>query len=220
MPFGLRNFVCLTISITLVCCSHHSEQKKLEITLDQLQCEGALQKDPYQNWADAAVQSSETIGKNVLAYTYIASNYTAEVLWDTTAGVVVFVGLCAPMIASSSVNQGTTVRNSTPRFTLGCIPASSKKIKAMFSPPLGRQAVQRTQSLRCPDTKPLFSTLEKLITCYQKRDDGESLQKALQTMNNLESSEAFYQCLSSEQQLSLQNTRLELQKRSAQINGA
>lgn len=196
--------------IALPACSHQQKQKELEQTLSHLQCEGTLKKDPFQNFTQASVKTTEHLGKKFLAYTYIASNYTAEVLWDATAGVVLFVGLCGPMIALAASSR-SPVGTAVP-----CMPVAIKP-KALFAPPLGRKAVSQTRSLRCPDNEPLLNTLDQLISCYQKQDSLESTDKALQTLDNLESSDSFYECLTDPQKLSLQAKRFDLQKRMAEL---
>jgi hypothetical protein len=218
----MHKSILFLFCIALPACSHHAERQQVEQTLVDLRCEEALQKP--SDATEEIKNSSRQIGKNLLAYTYIAGNYTTEVLWDTTAGVVLFVTLCGPAIAVASASYSYTA----PPLYLGdryqtslvCIPfpGQSKKGPApLFSPPLGRKARKDTKAFRCPDTKPVLAGIEKLVRCYQNRDDKESLQKALQTLENLEMSESFYDCLPPEEQLALQSTRSELQKRSAEI---
>lgn len=197
--------------IALPACTHQQKQKELEKTLNHLQCESALKKDPFQNFAQASVKTTEHLGKKFLAYTYIATNYSAEVLWDATAGVVLFVGLCGPMIAVAATSR-SPVQSAVP-----CMPIPIKT-KALFAPPLGRKAITQTRSLRCPDNEPLLTTLDQLIACYQRQDSLESLDRALQTLDNLESSDSFYECLTDPQKLSLQSKRFDLQKRMAEQN--
>lgn len=222
----MHKVVLFLLCISLPACSHRAERWQVEQTLTDLRCEQALQK-PFDAAQDFK-NSSRQIGKNLLAYTYIAGNYTTEVLWDTTAGVVLFVGLCAPTIALIAASRSPFVSQPTssptyfgdqPNKGLLCfpLPGQSKGPPPIFSPPLGRNARQKTRAFRCPDTKPVLSAIERLVRCYQNRDDKESLQKALQTLENLEMSESFYNCLPAEEQLALQNTRAELQKRNAEL---
>ncbi len=215
------------LCIALPACSHHAERQQVEQTLVDLRCEEALQKP--LDATEEIKNSSRQIGKNLLAYTYIAGNYTTEVLWDTTAGVVLFVALCSPTLAVAAVARNYSggpyylapATSGGPHHNqLLCLPIpgqSNKGPSPIFSPPLGRKARKDTKAFRCPDTKPVLAAIEKLVRCYQNRDDKESLQKALQTLENLEMSESFYDCLSPEEQLALQNTCSELQKRSADL---
>lgn len=196
--------------IAFPACSHQQKQKELENTLTHLQCENTLRKDPFQNFTQASVKTTEHLGKKFLAYTYIATNYTAEVLWDATAGVVLFVGVCGPMIAVAATSR-SPVQSAVP-----CMPIPIKP-KALFAPPLGRKAITQTRSLRCPDNEPLLQTLDQLMSCYQKQDSPESLDRAVQTLDNLESSDSFYECLTDPQKLSLQSKRFDLQKRMAEL---
>lgn len=208
----MTKLVLFLLLISFVACSHHRDKAELEDTLVNLQCENALRKDPFRDFTEASVDVTEHLGKKALAYSYIAGNYTAEVLWDVSAGVVLFVGLCAPVIALATATKSPVHGNWT------CIPAG-KTGKALFAPPLGRKSVQKTQAWRCPDYEPLLKTLEKVIVCHQKQDTAEHLDKALQTLANLESSSSFYDCLTDPQKLGLQDHRLNLQKRLAELGG-
>lgn len=198
------------VALQLVCCTHHREKEELEHTFDQMQCGAALRKDPFQNFTEVAAETSEHLGKKAMAYTYVAGNYTAEVLWDVTAGVVLFVGLCAPIVAVAVAAKGNV------HGSFSCLPGG-KKAKALFAPPLGRQSLQKTQSWRCPNYEPLVETLHKVLLCHQQKDSLEDMDKALQTLDNLESSGDFYDCLTNVQKLSLQNRRLDLRKRRAEL---
>jgi hypothetical protein len=209
----MTKLVLFPLLCSFVACSHHREKAELEKTLVNLQCEDALRKDPFRDFTDASVEVTEHLGKKALAYSYIAGNYTAEVLWDVSAGVVLFVGLCAPVMAVAAAAQGPVHGNWT------CIPAG-KTGKALFAPPLGRKSVQKTHNWRCPNYEPLLNTLQKVILCHQKKDTPDTLDKALQTLANLESSSSFYDCLSDLQKLSLQDHRLNLQKRLAELGGS
>ena len=206
------------ILIILLCnflaCSHHHEKAELEQTLVHLQCEEALRKDPFRDFTEASVDVTEHLGKKALAYSYIAGNYTAEVLWDVSAGVILFVGLCAaPAVAVSVATKGKVYGSTS------CLPGGNTG-KALFAPPLGRKSVQKTQTWRCPNYEPLFETLQKVIVCHQKKDTPENIDKALQTLDNLESSSSFYDCLTNLQKVSLQEHRLNLQKRLAELGGS
>jgi hypothetical protein len=203
------------VAISLPACAYHQQQKQLDQTLTSHNCEGALKKNPFESLKETSVRSTEYLGKNALAYTYIAGNYTTEVLWDVSAGVVLFVGLCGPMIAIAATGNATfynpPLADSTGQLQRGSFPClpSPKSAKSLFSPPLGRKSIAQTRSFRCPDNEPLLKTLEKVLTCHEKQ---ENLDKALQTLDNLESSEGFYNCLTDLQKLSLQSKRLDLQK--------
>lgn len=209
----MKKSIIFLLLFNIPACSHHREKAELERSLVNMQCEDALRQDPFRDFTDASVDVTEHLGKKALAYSYIAGNYTAEVLWDVSAGVVLFVGLCAPVIALSAASKSPVHGNWT------CIPAG-KTGKALFAPPLGRKSVQKTHSWRCPDYEPLLQTLQKVIVCHQKKDTPDNLDKALQTLANLESSNAFYDCLSDPQKLSLQDHRLNLQKRLAELGGS
>jgi hypothetical protein len=206
------------IAVSLPACTYLQQQKQLDNTLTDLRCEGALKKDPFQNLTEASVRSTEYLGKNALAYTYIAGNYTAEVLWDLSAGVVLFVGLCAPVITVAAIGNTNVyvppLTDSTGQFQRNSIPCLSgtKKMKSLFAPPLGRHSIADTQYFRCPNNEPLLSSLEKVLACHETQ---ENFEKALQTLDNLESSKTFYNCLTDLQKLTLQSKRLDLQKRKA-----
>jgi hypothetical protein len=204
----MKKMFSLILLMAFTACTHQREKAELEQTLAHLQCEAPLRKDPFQNFTEASAQNTEYFGKKALAYTYIAGNYTAEVLWDVSAGVVLFAALCVPVIAAQVAAKGNT--SGTP----GCIPAG-KSTKALFAPPLGRRSVQKTQSWRCPNYEPLVETLQKVVTCYENKNTKENFHKALQTLDNLESSPSFYDCLTDLQKLTLQNHRFSLQKRLA-----
>ncbi len=202
--------IIFILLLNFTACSHHREKAKLEQTLADLNCEQALRTDPFRNFTKAGVDVTEHLGKKALAYSYIVGNYSAEVLWDISAGVVLFVGLCAPIVAVAVASKSPVPGQ------LSCLPGG-KQAKALFAPPLGRKSVKSTESWRCPNYEPLLETLQKVIVCHQKKDTPENLDKALQTMNNLESSSSFYDCLTASQKLALQDHRLNLQKRLADL---
>lgn len=137
--------------------------------------------------SDKAAKSAAWMANSTVAYTYVGLNYTAEVLWDVSVGTVAVVALCGPVIlaATSSHTHGN----------LQCIPVGMP-IKKLVSPPLGRNAWEKTHDMRCPNVEPLVESLEKVARCFEKRNTELDRKLAIATLNNIENSKYFYACVS------------------------
>lgn len=183
----MRNLISLLVIFTLSC--SHTEQQ-LEQQLSEQDCNATLKN------ADKIETVSRKAGgaaRNLAAYSFITASYTAEVLWDATAGTVLFVGLCGPVIAASIASKASS-------GPLACIPVVPG-MKHLFAPPLGRRAKENTKKFRCPNLDDLLASLTKVSQCYEKRGDRASLEKAAQSLEAIENSNDFYVCLEESDQL-------------------
>lgn len=73
-----------------------SSNKKLDNYISEHNCEAAFNAIPQVERNQSALGSPLWATKNIIAYTYIGANYTAEVLWDGSVGVASAVILCMP----------------------------------------------------------------------------------------------------------------------------
>lgn len=202
------SFLCLL----LIQCSHSQKQIEFDKSLSEMDCDLALQKTPGTSRSERIVDQSETLAKNILAYTYVAANYTAEVTWDVSAGVVLFTAFCLPEIivmAAASKSSGLSNQWSHAK----CItPSKDIDFKTLRAPPLGRKSMQNTQKFRCPNLEGLANSLTQVASCYERKGDPSSLQKAITTLENIEQSKHFYSCLAPETQLGIIQKRQQLQE--------
>jgi len=195
--------VAIASLIFITSCS--APQKRFEAQLQSQNCEAALEQLPENDSTVQLVKGSQQALGTAAAYTFIGASYTAEVLWDFTAGTVVLVALCSPMLlitTASSVSISPHYRNEdgTNRYP-GCFPG---KVGALSSPPLGRRAKAATQSLRCPDLTSLSQSVRSVASCFERRGDEVSRSQARQALEALQKSDRFYECLPEQEQTELQ----------------
>jgi hypothetical protein len=181
-------------------CSHQS-QKQFQSHLHGFKCEEAMQSIPELKRSEKAKKSATWMAKSTAAYTYVGANYTAEVLWDVSVGTLMVVALCWPAVLAAASGSGTSI---------GCIP-SPVPFQALSSPSLGRNAIQKTQEMRCPNVEPLALSLEKVAHCFESRNTQQDRKLAYKTLSNIENSKYFFSCVSPEvsQRISAQRVALE-----------
>jgi hypothetical protein len=192
------------IAILFVLPSCTSKEKEFKRDLTAGRCDEALmnlpQRDSMVKLADKSGQAAGT----VLSYAFVGASYTAEVLLDAAGGTIMFVALCgvplalltAAAIASSS-DAGLDVSGGD----FGCFPG---KLNALASPPLGRQAVNSTQRMRCPNVKSLSRSLRSVAACYEARGGIDNLYKANANLTAVQNSKDFFLCLPKEEKELLQ----------------
>ncbi len=177
----------------------HAPHATFDSHLQALRCDQAFESVPQLQKIEKTQDSMEWMVKNTAAYSYVGLNYTAEVLWDVSVGVVGFVVLCLPLqVAATKTGPG----NNYPLFLGGgnpprisnCLPAPGGGA-AYFSPPLGRKAYHQTKKFRCPNVTPLAESLEKVALCFEQRKSPEDTKKAMVTLENLAASEDFFSCV-------------------------
>lgn len=188
-------FVYYLPFLILANCSH--SQNSFEDKLIHSQCDEAFLNLPEVQPINKTVETTAWLAKNTAAYTYVGLNYTAEILWDASVGVMGVVVLCMPVMAATAY-AARAGGNGYP--VVGCLPQPDG-YKGLFSPPLGRNAIKDTQDFRCPNVDGLAHSLEKVAVCYKQKGDKD---KARQTYNNIKKSKHFFSCLEPKYQQQIQ----------------
>lgn len=203
-------FVSLILLVTtmLSACSHPSAPQ-FEDHLADLRCDQAAAALPGSDPLAQTAKTMSYLSRQVAAYTYITAGYATEVVWDVTTGTIMVVVLCSPTLAVAVASSRSG--NRTPVGPI-CFPLNRKTTGRFFSPPLGRQAQRQTQDFRCPDLKSVSDPIQKVARCYEKRGDQASLQKAAQSLENIERSQDFFTCLPPAEQMEITSYREELQR--------
>lgn len=172
--------------VLVVCLGCTHAQERFQNDLNAHRCDDALNhipdRDPLVRWQKNSQQAAGTVA----SYSYTGASYTAEVLWDITGGIVMFVGLCGPTLVAMNFSAGQG------QPAMVCLPG---KFNALGSPPLGRRAFDHTRDLRCPDLEGLSHAVRDVSSCYEASGDKISLKKAIDNLENLKQSNDFYACL-------------------------
>ena len=173
-------------------------------------CSEAGENIPAENDLKRRVLNrTEQAGGSILSYAFTGASYTAEVLWDLTAGTVMFVALCGPTLAVMVAAQDSSHNPATGSLPVVCLPG---KIGALSSPPLGRDAYEATKNLRCPVVTELSQSLRKIATCYENKHNPADLQKSLTTLQSIENSGNFYECLPMDERNFVTRERVRVEK--------
>jgi hypothetical protein len=213
----LRNFTSVSFAFSLISCSHPREQFKTDLA--KKNCDLASSHLPEEDPLALSAEYAKRIGGNIAAYTYTAGGYTAEVLWDITAGTIIVVAVAAPIVAlgvlCSKNNCDVSGRNYMPVVPTSSNSPQKKKsfnlFKVLEAPPLGRRAFRQTQELRCPNLKDVSKSLRQVASCYESNGDKQSLSKAIVSLENIEKSEVFFTCLPQEEREAVTTQKNKLQ---------
>lgn len=175
-------------------CGH---KQKFDQSLQHNNCETALIEVPEnQNLYKVTRVSQQTMGY-LVSYSFTGAAYTAQLVWDVTAGVMASIVLCTPSIALQVATKGVeTQENEQARYGPTCLPAN---IKPLLAPQLGKQAYQSTEELRCPPLKGLSVSLRKVARCFADRKTDDDRVKAISILQSMKESVSFYQCLPGEE---------------------
>jgi hypothetical protein len=217
----MRNALSFFLSLSLTfagsgCSTAHEKTFSDKIT--EGRCDEALielpERDPLVHLTSQTKQAADT----VLSYTFVGASYTAEVLWDVAGGTVMVIALCAVplaviggMYAASNSSATYSNTNSGPQ-PLICIPG---KITALGAPPLGRQSLEATKEMRCPDLKSLSHSIRRVAACFETKGGKDDLEKAEKSLKALQNSQQFYQCLPLDEQQKISNQLVMIQDRRA-----
>lgn len=201
----MKNVVLILLCGSVLSCV--TSAKKFNEDLAGESCDQALKDLPHEQSASKVNRRVDLIAKNIAAYSAIGAGATTEVLWDVTAGTVVFVGVCvAPVLTVAALtsyqHNGTYYGNAAGGDLLAlCGPeVMESAYRAINSPPITQNIASHVEKWKCPDLKTPNEALHKVASCYEKKGDKESLQKAITTMKNVEGSPQFFDCLSPEDQ--------------------
>lgn len=180
----LKFIMALAFFISQVHCAH---PQKFQEHLQTQDCDQALKSVPENQEIYKISQMSEQAGGTLISYSFTGAAYTAQVLWDVSVGLTAAIVLCAPSIAVIMTSKSQPISSATM-----CIPAD---IKPILSPSLGKQAYQKSESLRCPTLKPLSESIRKVAQCYSQKQTKADNEKAIKLLESLKDSKSFYQCL-------------------------
>lgn len=205
--------VCLLGS--LMACS--SSRKKFDQELAGESCDQALKDLPHEQTGAKVTTQVQQLANNIAAYTYITAAYTTQILWNGTTGTVVLVGFCGPyvigLVAAASTSHywpsgpyrskedayspGPSLKGDLPLCNKDTVQAVYGAVKL---PKIGKAAQKQGQEWMCPDLKTPNEAIRQVASCYEKRGDKESLEKAITTMKSVEFSPQFFGCLKPEDQ--------------------
>jgi hypothetical protein len=155
--------------------------------LQQTQCEEALETVPENQSIYKLNDKIEKTTGTVLSYSFTGAAYTAQVVWDVTVGVAAVTIMCAPTIALSMAAKGEAGK-----LNPYCL---SGDLKPLLSPPLGKNTYKNTESWRCSEVTPVSQSIRKVARCFSNRGTKENFTKALNTLEAVANSGAFYSCL-------------------------
>ncbi len=194
----LKKYFMILISLSMFNCS---SQKKFESKLTEKNCDAALQEIPENQPGYKMISKSQEITGTVLSYAATGSAYTVEVLWDTAATVGAVVVLCAPGMVANTAGSVVSQGQASPVYA-GCFPGD---ITAVHAPAWGRKTRARTKNWNCPNVDAISQSIRRVAQCYTKHDTVESRHKAELTLQSLQNSKSFYECLSSVEKDSIKN---------------
>lgn len=184
----MKKISLFVLSLSLFSCQTSPHKYTQEI--QNKNCEQALEQIPENETSYKFLRSTQSSAGKVLSYSVTGAAYTAEVLLDVTIGTVGAVILCSPAILSSS---GVTQRGAYSGEITPCLPENGLML---WSPPLGRNTRNKTRTWECPSLDGLSQKVREVAQCFSNRGDNDSKMKALKTLESLEKSEKFYECLS------------------------
>lgn len=182
-----KNIIFIMIIFTLSC---QNSPKKYEQEIQSQHCEQALENIPENESSYKFLQSTQSAAGKIISYSLTGAAYTAEVILDVAIGTVGGIILCAPTLALRSSSYQARYESGS---SIPCIPANNF---IPFSPPLGRNTRSSTRTLECPSLDGLSKKVREVAQCFSQRGDAESKSKAIKTLESLENSKNFYECLS------------------------
>jgi hypothetical protein len=196
----------LAIAIGLTGCVAKTKQFNQHVVAGR--CDEAVLNLPQHDPLVKLANRSEQAAGSVLSFAFVGASYTTEVLWDVAGGTVMAIALCSPVLLASV----TSTVGTDDKSKIKCLPG---RIDALGAPPLGRQALKRTQGLRCPDLASLSRSLRSVSSCYEARGGKENFHKAEQNLKAVIDSEDFYACLPKAEKETLSRQLLIVQNKKA-----
>ncbi|MEY4616983.1 MAG: hypothetical protein RJB66_1943 [Pseudomonadota bacterium] len=190
------------LTLFLVCICSCSHQQKFDNALIRKDCDQALLEIPENQKFYKVAQVSQQGAGYLVSYSFTGAAYTAQILWDVTAGITASIILCAPAIALQVSVPASERGQGSDQFNYGptCFPA---EMKPLLAPSLGKRAYDSTESLRCPPLVGISQSLRKVAQCYVSRKKPEDQLRAIAILKSVTESGSFYQCLSFEERESI-----------------
>lgn len=204
MTFYLKLF--LLVSILASCAS--SPQKKFDQALTQDKCEEAVEYLPSSK--QSLLDATQVTAGSIASYTLSGLAYGADATLYVVGGLVVPATICSPVILVEAY-AGSTGQASIECFgrVLGSSIVKDLSPKEM----LGKQVYKGTESWRCADFSDFSSSLREVVSCYEKREELESLEKGLTQLTPLLDVNFQNNCVSENERALILNQHNELLKK-------
>ncbi len=190
--------ILIATSPLLVGCTSPDRTRKFEENLNAKKCDEALYTVPQREPLLSMRTEVEETGGKVLSYTATGAAYTAQVLWDVTAGAVTFVIACGPLLAVAIVSPPLDSSGAGANFN-PCVFNPGSTWDTLSAPKLGEKTFKKTKKWRCPEYTELSRSIRRVTTCYRDRGDVESLKRAQTTIDSLIKSDNLLKCLPKEE---------------------
>ncbi|MEK6775223.1 MAG: hypothetical protein AABY64_14880 [Bdellovibrionota bacterium] len=198
----MKTLLVYLLSVSLLACQ--SKPQKFTEDVHTQQCENALEHIPENETTYKVLNTVQVNGGKLISYTLTGAAYTTEILYDVTIGTIGGVILCSPTILLSLSSSQRNTNSAEPAY---CFPYQGQ---FPWSPPLGRTMRNKTKHLACPNLNNLSQNIRNVAKCFADRKDPENRLRALKTMESIENSKNFYECLSD-------NERNEFAKQKAEL---
>lgn len=187
------------IFLCLCFCTHKPLKPKELMVSEAWDCDNLANHLTEESKAEQALEAMAWLSKNTVAYSYIGLNYSAEIAWDASVGLMHGLVLCGPFLVVSSLSAGNMILSSYGNPQQGhntpavCLPAPSFS-KSLFAPPLGRMARTQTQMFRCPNVERAGQLALVRASCYKQRNLAGDRDKALQVLDAAMGGESSFAC--------------------------
>jgi hypothetical protein len=168
----------------LISCAH-SNQVKFEQALKGGNCEDALMTAPENQDSYKVINTTKQGVGKVVSYSLTGAAYSAQVLWDISAGIVTTVTII-PLIPLMYLPEKSLSKD---KFNLP-VP-----VEKLFAPKLGSDTYRNTEYLRCPNVKDLSQTVRRIARCYYDKGGNENTERAIKTLKSVMDSGQFCSCL-------------------------
>ncbi len=190
----------LLIVLSLVTSACSEAEKNFQSEISSGRCDDALSRLPEKDPMIKLTNQTKQAAGTVASYAFVGASYGVQILWDITGGTVGMIALCGPAIAATAMAGANGGSLHGINSQLRCLPGD---FGVFLAPPLGKQALQKTKPLRCPDLKTFSQSLRSVASCYEGLGDKESLNKALTTLQSVKDSKEFYSCMPNSEKKSL-----------------
>ncbi len=150
-------------------------------------CDTFLEKGGAEEEQTTIERKVISTAGTLVKYSYVGAAYTAELLWNVSAGIVGVTILCGPSLALGYVaNSDSAVRP----VCLGGLEGIP------FSKDFGKNAKRQSENWDCPNIDSVSQRVRKISRCFAEKNQ---LPQAIAALEKLEQSSRFYRCLSIEE---------------------
>lgn len=180
----------LILLLLLSSCASNKEVIKFDRLLSQKKCEEATHNIPQFDVKDVKTQASYVAG-SATSYVLTGAAYGIDVVYFVTAGIVVPVAVCSPIIIGEGVVKGPGEHSA--KCLEGAFDATQKYDSIGMAHKFGKKVYKDTANLRCKNDDHSVEVLIRIADCYSDRNDNE---KALAQLNKLLEPYAYGGCIS------------------------